>query len=68
MSAMNPERWLRVIPLRLRSLFRRADVERELDDELRDHSMRDRSEHPPRHVSRRSARGGDEAIREDRLS
>jgi predicted permease len=34
---MNPERWLRVIPLRLRSLFRHDDVERELDDEMLDH-------------------------------
>jgi predicted permease len=30
-------RWLYVIPLRLRSLFRSTTVERELDDELRDH-------------------------------
>ena len=37
MSNMGPERWLRIIPLRLRSLFRRDDVERELDDEMRDH-------------------------------
>jgi putative ABC transport system permease protein len=34
---MDPERWLRIVPLRLRSLFHRADVERDLDDELRDH-------------------------------
>ena len=34
---MNPRRWLYTIPLRLRSLFRRDAVERELDDELRDH-------------------------------
>jgi len=34
---MNPERWLRIIPLRLRSLLRRDDVERDLDDEMRDH-------------------------------
>src|SRR5215467_16356307 len=37
MRDLNPERWLRVIPLRLRSLFRRDDVERELDDEMLDH-------------------------------
>ena len=37
MSHMNPERWLRIIPLRLRSLFRHDDVERELDDEILDH-------------------------------
>jgi predicted permease len=29
--------WLSMIPLRLRSLFRRSWVERELDDEMRDH-------------------------------
>ncbi|HKS74379.1 MAG TPA: ABC transporter permease, partial [Terriglobales bacterium] len=31
------ERWLRTLPLRLRSLFRREALEHELDDELRDH-------------------------------
>lgn len=30
-------RWLETIPLRLRSLFRRSEVDRELDLELRDH-------------------------------
>ncbi len=34
---MPPEHWLYTIPLRLRSLFRRRDVDRELDTELRDH-------------------------------
>src|SRR5215475_2987786 len=34
---MNPLRRLYTIPLRLRSLFQREVVERELDDELRDH-------------------------------
>jgi putative ABC transport system permease protein len=34
---MRPRRWLYTIPLRLRSIFRRADVERELDEELRYH-------------------------------
>ena len=34
---MDPERWLRIVPLRFRSLFRRDDVEHDLDDELRDH-------------------------------
>ncbi|HZI41250.1 MAG TPA: ABC transporter permease, partial [Gemmatimonadaceae bacterium] len=34
---MDSDRWLRIIPLRFRSLFHRADVERDLDDELRDH-------------------------------
>ena len=34
---MRPEHWLFTIPLRLRSLFRRAQADQELDEELRDH-------------------------------
>jgi hypothetical protein len=34
---MRPEHWLFTIPLRLRSLFRWAQTDQELDDELRDH-------------------------------
>jgi predicted permease len=34
---MRLERWRHVIPLRVRSLFRRQDVDRELDEELRYH-------------------------------
>ncbi len=34
---MRLEHWVYTIPLRVRSLFRRADVERELDEELRFH-------------------------------
>lgn len=34
---MRPKHWLYTAPLRLRSLFRRNNVEQELDDELRDH-------------------------------
>src|SRR5215218_884995 len=34
---MRPEHWIYTIPLRLRSLFRRRAVERELDEELRYH-------------------------------
>ena len=37
---MRPEHWLFTIPLRLRSLFRRAHADQELDDELRDHLER----------------------------
>jgi putative ABC transport system permease protein len=37
---MSPRRWLHTVPLRLRSIFRRDAVERELDDELRDHLER----------------------------
>src|SRR5688500_20357734 len=34
---MRMERWILIIPLRLRSLFRREDVDRELDEELAFH-------------------------------
>ena len=34
---MRPEHWRFTIPLRLRSLFRWAQADQELDDELRDH-------------------------------
>ena len=34
---MRLEHWLYTIPLRLRSVFRRAQVEQELDEELRFH-------------------------------
>jgi putative ABC transport system permease protein len=37
---MSPFRWLYTVPLRLRSLLRREAVERDLDDELRDHLER----------------------------
>src|SRR5882724_340939 len=37
---MRPEHWRFTIPLRLRSLFRRADADQDLDDELRDHLER----------------------------
>jgi predicted permease len=34
---MRPKRWIHTIPLRLRSLFRRREVDLELAEELRDH-------------------------------
>src|SRR6266704_6434796 len=37
---MRPRHWLYTIPLGLRSLFRWAQADRELDDELRDHLER----------------------------
>ncbi len=37
---MRPEHWIYALPLRLRSLFRRKDVDRDLEDELRDHLER----------------------------
>ena len=37
---MRLEHWFYTLPLRLRSLFRRRDVEQELDDELQYHIER----------------------------
>jgi len=56
---MRPERWLFTIPLRLRSLFRRARTDQELDDELRDHLERSTEEYvakgiAPEEASRRA--------------
>lgn len=34
---MRPKRWMHTIPLRLRSLFRRGEMDHELDEELRFH-------------------------------
>ncbi len=42
---MRPEHWLFTIPLRLRSLFRWAQADQELDDELRDHLDRKTEEY-----------------------
>src|SRR5205807_1280537 len=42
---MRPRHWLYTIPLRLRSLFRWAQADQELDDELRDHLDRKTEEY-----------------------
>src|SRR5438105_8543589 len=42
---MRPEHWLYTIPLRLRSLFRWAQADQELDDELREHVERKTEEY-----------------------
>src|SRR5580692_10138607 len=42
---MRPEHWVFTIPLRLRSLFRGAQANQELDDELRDHLVRKTQEY-----------------------
>src|SRR5215472_4534856 len=42
---MRPEHWLYTIPLRLRSLFRWAQADQELDAELRDHLERRTAEY-----------------------
>ena len=68
---MRSEHWLFTIPLRLRSLFRWAQADRELDDELRDHLERKTEEYVARGIApeeaRRRARldlGGMEQTRE----
>jgi predicted permease len=68
---MRPEHWLYTIPLRLRSLFRWAQADRELDDELRDHLERKTEEYVAQgmtpEVARRRARldlGGIEQTKE----
>jgi hypothetical protein len=42
---MRPEHWLFTSPLRLRSLFRGAQAEQELDNVLRDHLERTTEEY-----------------------
>src|SRR5439155_13686901 len=42
---MRAEHWRYTIPLRLRSLFRRRQADRELEDELRDHVERKTEEY-----------------------
>ena len=42
---MRPKHWLYTIPLRLRSMFHRAQADQDLDDELRDHLDRKTGEY-----------------------
>src|SRR5271156_6828105 len=53
---MRPEHWLYTIPLRLRSLFRGAQVDQELDDELRDHLERKAEEYVGQGMTQEKAR------------
>jgi len=53
---MRLEHWFYTIPLRLRSLFRRRQVEAELDEELRYHLERKIEEFDARGLSREEAR------------
>jgi predicted permease len=53
---MRPEHWLYTIPLRLRSLFRRSQADRELDDELRDHLERKIEEYVAQGMTQEAAR------------
>ena len=53
---MRPEHWLFTIPLRLRSLFRWAQADQELDDELRDHLERKTAEYVAEGMTQEEAR------------
>jgi hypothetical protein len=53
---MRPEHWLFTIPLRLRSLFRWAQADQELDDELRDHLERKTEEYMAQGMTQEEAR------------
>src|SRR6266513_428170 len=53
---MRPEHWLYTIPLGLRSLFRWAQADRELDDELRDHLERKTEEYVAQGMAPEEAR------------
>ncbi len=53
---MRIEHWLYAAPLRLRSLFRRRQVERDLDDEVQDHLERRVEEHIARGMTPEQAR------------
>ena len=69
---MRPERWIYTIPLRLRSLFRWAQTDQELDDELRNHLQQKTEEYVAQGMTleeaHRRARldlGGIEQIKEE---
>ena len=53
---MRPEHWIYTIPLRLRSLFRWAQADQELDDELRDHLERATEEYVAKGMAPEEAR------------
>ena len=53
---MIPGHWLVTIPMRLRSLFRRAEADQELDDELGDHLERRAAEYVVRGMAPDEAR------------
>src|SRR5918912_3166912 len=53
---MRVEHWVYTIPLRLRSIFRRASIEQELDEELRFHIERQIEEYVARGVPADEAR------------
>src|SRR5437870_11682420 len=56
LAVVRPEHWLYTIPLRLRSLFRWAQADQELDDELRDHLERKTEEYMAQGTTQEEAR------------
>jgi len=52
---MRPEHWIYTIPLRLRSLFRWAQADQELDDELREHLERKTEEYAAQGMTQEEA-------------
>src|SRR6201984_2808883 len=52
---MRPEHWLFTIPLRRASLFRWAQADQELDDELRDHLERKTGEYVAQGMTQKEA-------------
>src|SRR5437016_5290192 len=69
---MRPEHWLFTISLRLRSLFRWAQADQDLDDELRDHLERRTEEYVAQGMTQGEARrrarldlGGVEKVKEE---
>lgn len=53
---MRLERWINTVPQRLRALFRRRQLDRELDEELQDHIERQIDEHVARGLTPEQAR------------
>ena len=53
---MPPGHWIFTIPLRLRSLFRSAQADQELDEELRDHLERKSEEYVAQGMAHAEAR------------
>ena len=69
---MRPEHWIYTLPMRLRSLFRRPQVDQDLDDEIRDHLERRTADYIARGLSPEEARyaarrefGGIEQVKEE---
>jgi putative ABC transport system permease protein len=53
---MRPEHWIYTVPLRLRSLFRREQVEQDLEEEIRDHLERRTADYIAQGLPRAEAR------------